>query len=174
VQRRLLDGSRSRHAVLLDALTRVLTEREVDERADADGPRQAKVDTPDEVPELATNISVELFVDVRSPSFQRQRVGFPRLPWLRKLTGIQHGDGRWYHVTSRQRPRQRRGRAARDARGSPSALSANVCETGRRPEFSVEGEQAKAARGSIIEPSPCSPAFPDGSDVQGQEAVFHR
>jgi hypothetical protein len=47
-------------------------------------------------------------------------------------------------------------------RTAVNALSANVCETGRPPEFSVEVEQAKAARGSIIEPSPRSPAYPDG------------
>jgi hypothetical protein len=55
-----------------------------------------------------------------------------------------------------------------------SALSANVRETAAPPEFSVEGEQAKAARDDIIEPCCWSPTVRDGSDVEGQEAVFHR
>ena len=53
-------------------------------------------------------------------------------------------------------------------------LSANVRETDARSKFSVEGEQAKAARDDIIEPSPRSPPLPDGSDVQGHEAALHR
>jgi hypothetical protein len=53
-------------------------------------------------------------------------------------------------------------------------LSANVRETDARSKVSVEGEQAKAAREFIIEPSPRSPALPDGSDVQGPEAALHR
>ena len=47
-------------------------------------------------------------------------------------------------------------------------------ETDARSKFSVEGEQAKAARDDIIEPSPRSPPLPDGSDVQGHEAALHR
>src|SRR5258708_7882954 len=57
--------------------------------------------------------------------------------------------------------------------GTTASLSANVRETAPRPKFSVEGEQA-AARDDIIEPSPRSPALPDGSDVQGPEAALHR
>src|ERR1019366_5463019 len=52
-------------------------------------------------------------------------------------------------------------------------LSANMRETAPRPKFNVEGEQA-ASRDDIIEPFPRSPALPHGSDVQGQEAAFHR
>src|SRR5271155_176544 len=63
---------------------------------------------------------------------------------------------------------------ARSSRRRNGALSANVRETVARTKFSVEGEQAKAAREFIIESSPHSPALPDGSDVQSQEAVFHR
>jgi hypothetical protein len=58
--------------------------------------------------------------------------------------------------------------------GHAPALSANVRETASRPKFSVEGEQATAARDDINQPSPCSPALPDGSDVQGQEAALQR
>jgi hypothetical protein len=43
-------------------------------------------------------------------------------------------------------------------RAGREALSANVRETVARSKFSVEGEQAKAARDDIIEPSPRSPA----------------
>ena len=56
----------------------------------------------------------------------------------------------------------------------PETLSANVRETAAPPEFSVEGEQAKAARDHVVKPCPRSPSPPDGSDVQGQEAVLHR
>ena len=54
------------------------------------------------------------------------------------------------------------------------ALSANVRETDARTKFSVEGEQAKAARERIIESSPHFPALPHGSDVQGYQAAIQR
>jgi hypothetical protein len=53
-------------------------------------------------------------------------------------------------------------------------LSANVRETDARTKFSVEGEQAKAARERIIESSPHFPALPHGSDVQGCQAAIQR
>jgi hypothetical protein len=55
-----------------------------------------------------------------------------------------------------------------------AALSANVRETDARTKFSVEGEQAKAARERIIESSPHFPALPHGSDVQGYQAAIQR
>jgi len=54
------------------------------------------------------------------------------------------------------------------------ALSANVGETAAREKFSVEGEQAKAARERIIESTPQLPAVPHGSDVQGHAAAIYR
>src|SRR5258708_25307402 len=65
------------------------------------------------------------------------------------------------------------GRASVDANGAPP-LSANVRETAARPEFSVEGEQAKAAREHVIESFSSFFTPADGSDGQGHAAAFHR